>query len=134
MSSEAAAAERGVSLGPVERYLSLWVAFCIVVGIALGRLVPAPFQLLGGATIAEVNIPVALLVWLMIVPMLLKIDFAALHEVREHWRGIAVTLFIKLGGQAVFYGAARLDPHRPALRPLLPESDIQSYIAGLILL
>jgi len=134
MSSEAAAAERGVSLGPVERYLSLWVAFCIVVGIALGRLVPAPFQLLGGATIAEVNIPVALLVWLMIVPMLLKIDFAALHEVREHWRGIAVTLFINWAVKPFSMALLGWILIGQLFAPLLPESDIQSYIAGLILL
>ncbi len=134
MSSEAAAAERGVALGPVERYLSLWVALCIVVGIALGRLLPAPFQLLGDATIAEVNIPVALLVWLMIVPMLLKIDFAALHEVREHWRGIAVTLFINWAVKPFSMALLGWLFIGQLFAPLLPASDIPSYIAGLILL
>ena len=134
MSSEAAAAERGVALGPVERYLSLWVALCIVVGIALGRLVPAPFQLLGRATIAEVNIPVALLVWLMIVPMLLKVDFAALYRVTEQWRGIAVTVGVNW----------LVKPFSMALlgwlfigwlfRPWLPAGQVDSYIAGLIIL
>ena len=77
-----------------ERYLTLWVALCIVVGIALGWLMPGVFQTIGAAEIAKVNIPVALLVWLMIIPMLVRIDFAALSGVKEHWRGIGVTLFI----------------------------------------
>ena len=82
------------ALGTFERYLSLWVALCILAGIILGRLLPAPFQILGRITVAEVNIPVAVLIWLMIVPMLLKVDFGALHRVAEQWRGIAVTVGI----------------------------------------
>jgi ACR3 family arsenite transporter len=122
------------ALGTVERYLSVWVALCIVAGIALGRLVPAPFHALGRATVAEVNLPVAVLVWLMIVPMLLKIDLAALGQVRQHWRGIGVTLFINWA----------VKPFSMALlgwlfvgwlfRDLLPAGQIDSYIAGLILL
>jgi ACR3 family arsenite transporter len=122
------------ALGTVERYLSVWVALCIVAGIALGRLVPAPFHALGRATVAEVNLPVAVLVWLMIVPMLLKIDLAALGQVRRHWRGIGVTLFINWA----------VKPFSMALlgwlfvgwlfRDLLPAGQIDSYIAGLILL
>src|SRR3546814_1956536 len=81
-------------MGRFERWLSLWVALCILVGIGLGQLLPEPFRALGAMTVAEVNIPVAVLIWLMIVPMLLKNDFGALHKVREHWRGIGVTLFI----------------------------------------
>ncbi len=81
-------------LGTIERYLSLWVALCILAGIVLGQLLPAPFHALGRATVAEFNLPVAVLVWLMIVPMLLKIDLAALGQVRRHWRGIGVTLVI----------------------------------------
>ena len=80
------------ALGTFERYLTLWVALCIVAGIVLGRLLPEPFQALGRMTVAEVNIPVAVLIWLMIVPMLLKVDFGALHRVAEQWRGIAVTV------------------------------------------
>src|SRR5260370_39374199 len=80
------------SLGTFELYVTLWVALCILAGIMLGRLLPAPFQALGRMTFAEVNIPVAVLIWLMIVPMLLKVDFAALHRVAEQWRGIAVTV------------------------------------------
>ena len=77
-----------------ERYLTLWVAVCIVLGIALGHFFPGVFQAIGSAEIAKVNLPVALLIWLMIIPMLVKIDFAALSKVKEHWRGIGVTLFI----------------------------------------
>jgi hypothetical protein len=83
-----------VTLGTFERYLTIWVALCIVAGIVLGQLLPGPFQALGRMTIAEVNIPVAILIWLMIVPMLLKVDFGALHRVAEQWRGIAVTVGI----------------------------------------
>ena len=82
------------ALGTFERYLTLWVALCIIAGIVLGRLLLAPFQALGRMTLAEVNIPVAVLIWLMIVPMLLKVDFGALHRVAEQWRGIAVTVGI----------------------------------------
>ena len=84
----------GPALGTFERYLTLWVALCILAGIVLGRLIPAPFHALGRMTVAEVNIPVAVLIWLMIVPMLLKVDFGALHRVAEQWRGIAVTVGI----------------------------------------
>jgi len=75
-----------------ERYLTLWVALCIVAGVALGQAIPAVFRAIGGATVAQVNLPVAVLVWLMVIPMLLKIDLAALGQVREQWRGIAVTV------------------------------------------
>src|SRR5437879_3645433 len=77
-----------------ERFLTLWVALCIIAGIALGQFFPAVFQAIGTAEIAKVNLPVAALIWLMIIPMLVKIDFAALSHVKEHWRGIGVTLFI----------------------------------------
>ena len=117
-----------------ERYLTLWVALCIAVGIALGHFFPPVFQAIGSAEIAKVNLPVAVLIWLMIIPMLVKIDFAALKEVTEHWRGIGVTLFINWA----------IKPFSMALlgwlfigglfRPYLPASQIDSYIAGLILL
>jgi ACR3 family arsenite transporter len=122
------------ALGKFERYLTLWVALCIVAGIVLGRIAPAPFQMLGRLTVAEVNIPVAVLIWLMIVPMLLKVDFGALHRVAEQWRGIAVTVGVNW----------LVKPFSMALlgwlfigwlfRPLLPAGQIDSYIAGLILL
>lgn len=77
-----------------ERYLTLWVALCIVAGIALGQVMPGAFAAVSAMEIANVNLPVAILLWLMIVPMLLKIDFGALGGVREHWRGVGVTLFV----------------------------------------
>ena len=80
-----------------ERYLTLWVGVCIVVGIALGQLSPNLFQLIGGMEFAQVNLPVGFLIWVMIIPMLVKVDFGALHEVRMHIKGIGVTLFVKIG-------------------------------------
>ena len=80
-----------------ERYLTLWVALCIAAGIALGKMMPGAFHVIASAQIAQVNLPVAVLIWLMIVPMLVKIDFGELHRVKEHWRGIGVTLFVKWG-------------------------------------
>ncbi len=136
MSMASGAAARGArpALGLFERYLTLWVALCILAGIVLGRLVPAPFQALGHMTVAEVNIPVAVLIWLMIVPMLVKVDFGALHRVAEEWRGIAVTVgvnwLVKPFSMALlgwlFIGWV--------FRPWLPAGQIDSYIAGLILL
>jgi ACR3 family arsenite transporter len=121
-------------MGVFERWLTLWVALCIVAGIALGQLMPAPFHALGNLTVAQVNLPIAALVWLMVIPMLLKIDLAALGQVRAHWRGIAVTVGVNwlvkpfsmalLG--AIFIGWL--------FRPLLPAGQVDSYIAGLILL
>ena len=117
-----------------ERYLTLWVALCIVVGIALGHWFPGVFHAVGALEIAKVNLPVAVLIWLMVIPMLLKIDFAALGEVGRHWRGIGVTLFINWA----------IKPFSMALlgwlfigwlfRPHLPADQIDSYIAGLIIL
>jgi ACR3 family arsenite transporter len=117
-----------------ERYLTLWVALCIILGIALGHAFSGIFHAIGSAEIAKVNLPVAALIWLMIIPMLIKIDFAALSRVREHWRGIGITLFINWA----------VKPFTMALlgwlfigwwfRPYLPADQISSYIAGLILL
>src|SRR5271169_6436293 len=98
MMGESAATATGTSpaarpaMGAFERFLTFWVALCIIVGIVLGQLLPGVFRVIGDATVAQVNIPVAVLVWLMIVPMLLKIDLAALREVGQHWRGIASTV------------------------------------------
>ena len=117
-----------------ERYLTLWVALCIIVGIALGNLMPSVFQAIGGAEIANVNIPVAALIWLMIVPMLLKIDFAALGRVREHWRGIGVTLFINWAVKPFSMALLGWFFIAYLFRPYLPADQINSYIAGLIIL
>ena len=117
-----------------ERYLTVWVFLCIIVGVALGQLVPAPFQWLGGLEIARVNLPVGLLIWVMIIPMLLRIDFTALHEVRKHWRGMGVTLFINWGVKPfsmAFLGWLFI---RQVFAGYLPQDQLDSYIAGLILL
>ncbi len=121
-------------IGFFEKYLTVWVAICIAAGIALGHLLPGLFGAIAGAEIARVNLPVAVLIWLMIVPMLLRVDFASLAQVGTYWRGIGVTLFINWA----------LKPFSMALlgwlfvgwlfRPWLPEAQIESYIAGLIIL
>src|ERR1035437_5484055 len=117
-----------------ERYLTLWVALCIVAGIALGHVMPGVFQAIGNAEIARVNLPVAALIWLMIVPMLVKIDFAALARVREHWRGIGVTLFINWAVKPFSMAALGWLFVGTLFRPYLPPDQISSYIAGLIIL
>ena len=117
-----------------ERYLTIWVALCIVAGVALGHFLPDVFQSIGGAEIAQVNIPVAILIWLMIIPMLVKIDFAALGQVRAHWRGIGVTLFINWAIKPFSMAALGLFFIGYLFRPYLVADQIDSYIAGLIIL
>ncbi len=117
-----------------ERLLTLWVALCIVAGVALGRFLPGVFHAIGGVELAQVNLPVALLIWLMIIPMLVKIDFAALAEVREHWRGIGVTLLINWAVKPFSMAAFGWLFIGTIFRPYLPADQIDSYIAGLILL
>ncbi|MBT6137595.1 MAG: ACR3 family arsenite efflux transporter [Rhodospirillaceae bacterium] len=121
-------------MGFFERYLTVWVGACIVVGIALGHFLPGPFQAIGRAEIAQVNLPVAGLIWLMIIPMLLKIDFGALHQVREHWRGIGVTLFINWAVKPFSMAVLGWLFIGWLFRDMLPAGQIESYIAGLILL
>ena len=117
-----------------ERYLTLWVALCIVTGIALGHLFPGLFQSIGGMEIAKVNLPVAVLIWLMIIPMLIRIDFGALSEVRKHWRGIGVTLFVNWAVKPFSMALLGWLFIGTLFRPYLPEEQINSYIAGLIIL
>ena len=117
-----------------ERYLTLWVALCIVVGIALGQFFPTLFHAVGRAEVAHVNLPVAALIWLMIIPMLIKVDFAAIAEVRRHWRGIGVTLFINWAVKPFSMALLGWLFVGHLFRPWLPADQIESYIAGLILL
>ena len=117
-----------------ERYLTVWVFLCIIAGILLGQLMPGAFAAISAMEVAQVNLPVAALIWLMIIPMLVKIDFGALGQVTKHWRGIGITLAVNWA----------IKPFTMAMlgwlfigwlfRPLLPETEIESYIAGLILL
>ncbi len=134
--SEAAVVSPGKapSMGTFERYLTLWVALCIIAGVALGQAVPGAFHALGAAIVAEVNLPVAVLVWLMIIPMLLKIDLAALGQVREHWRGIAATVGINWLVKPFSMALLGWLFIAHLFRPYLPAEQIDGYIAGLILL
>jgi ACR3 family arsenite transporter len=117
-----------------ERYLTAWVALCIVVGIALGQWQPELFQAIGQLEYAQVNLPVGLLIWVMIIPMLVKVDFGALHEVRQHIKGIGVTLFVNWVVKPFSMALLGWFFIRYLFAPLLPADQIDSYIAGLILL
>jgi len=121
-------------MGLFARYLTLWVALCIVAGIVLGNLFPSAFHALGNLEIAQVNLPVALLVWLMIIPMLLKVDLRALGGVRKHWRGVGVTLFVNWAVKPFSMALLAWLFIGTLFRPWLPEQQVDSYIAGLIIL
>jgi ACR3 family arsenite transporter len=124
----------GAPMSVFERYLTLWVFLCIVAGIAAGQLLPSLFQAIGRLEVAKVNLPVGLLIWVMIIPMLMKVDFGALHEVRQHVRGIGVTLFVNWlvkPFSMAFLGWLFI---RNLFAPWLPADQLDSYIAGLILL
>jgi ACR3 family arsenite transporter len=122
------------AIGFFERYLTIWVALCIVTGIVLGRALPGLFQAVARLEVAQVNIPVGILIWVMIIPMLIKIDFGALNQVKSQWRGIGVTLFINWFVKPfsmAFLGWLFI---RHLFAEWLPANQIDSYIAGLILL
>lgn len=124
----------GAPMSVFERYLTLWVFTCIVIGIGLGQFLPGLFQAIGNMEVAQVNLPVGLLIWVMIIPMLVKVDFGALHEVRQHVRGIGVTLFVNWlvkPFSMAFLGWLFI---RHLFAPMLPADQLDSYIAGLILL
>ncbi|MCG6932349.1 MAG: ACR3 family arsenite efflux transporter [Gallionella sp.] len=124
----------GTPMSFFERYLTLWVFLCIVAGIASGQVAPSLFQAIGHMEVAKVNIPVGLLIWVMIIPMLVKVDFGALHEVRQHFKGISVTLFVNWlvkPFSMAFLGWLFI---RHLFAPMLPTAQLDSYIAGLILL
>jgi len=122
------------AIGFFERYLTLWVVLCIVVGIALGQWLPGLSRGIGALEIAKVNMPVGVLIWIMIIPMLLKIDFGALAQVGQHWRGIGVTLFINWAVKPFSMALLGWIFIRQVFAPLLPVDQLDSYIAGLILL
>ena len=117
-----------------ERYLSVWVALCILAGVGLGQMFPAVFKALGSMEIARVNLPVAGLIWLMILPMLLKIDFQSLQEVRQHWKGVGVTLFVNWAVKPFSMALLAWLFIRYLFADWLPAGQLDSYIAGLILL
>jgi ACR3 family arsenite transporter len=122
------------SMNLFERYLTLWVFLCIIVGVALGEFFPAPFQWVGSLQLAHVNLPVGLLIWVMIIPMLLRIDFSSLRQVGQHWRGIGVTLFINWAVKPFSMAVLGWLFIRYLFAPYLPAEQLDSYIAGLILL
>lgn len=117
-----------------ERYLSLWVVLCILTGIGLGQFFPAVFQSIGRMELAQVNLPIGLLIWVMIIPMLIKVDFGALHQVRQHVRGIGVTLFVNWLVKPFSMALLGWLFIRQLFAPWLPAEQLDSYIAGLILL
>ncbi|WP_241048438.1 ACR3 family arsenite efflux transporter [Achromobacter xylosoxidans] len=129
-----AAPRAPAGLNLFERYLSLWVFLCIVLGVALGQMLPDLFHAIGRLEIARVNLPVGLLIWVMIIPMLLKVDFAAMGDVGRHWRGIGVTLFINWAVKPFSMALLGWLFIRHVFAAWLPADQLDSYIAGLILL
>jgi ACR3 family arsenite transporter len=117
-----------------ERYLSVWVVLCIAAGIALGQSASGLFQTIGRLEVARVNLPVGFLIWVMIIPMLVKVDFGALHEVRQHVRGIGVTLFVNWLVKPFSMALLAWLFIRNLFAPMLPADQLDSYVAGLILL
>ncbi len=117
-----------------ERYLTVWVFLCIVAGIALGQFVPGPFQAIGRMEVAQVNLPVGLLIWVMIIPMLIKVDFGSLSQVKAHWKGIGVTLFVNWAVKPFSMALLGWVFVRQVFAPWLPAEQLDSYVAGLILL
>lgn len=124
----------GASMSVFERYLTVWVFLCILIGVALGQVLPGVFQAIGRMELARVNIPVGLLIWVMIIPMLLRIDFGALHQVKDHWKGIGVTLFVNWAVKPFSMALLAWIFVRQIFAPYLPADQIDSYVAGLILL
>ena len=122
------------AIGFFERYLTVWVALCIVAGITLGQMLPEVFHAIGRMEYAQVNLPVGILIWVMIIPMLIKIDFSALGQVKSHWRGIGVTLFIKCAVKPFSMALLGWIFVRHLFAPFLPADQLDSYVAGLILL
>ena len=136
MSAQAgvAPAPAAQALGSFERWLTLWVFLCIVAGVALGQWLPGVFELLGRLEVARVNFPVGILIWVMIIPMLLRIDFSAMGQVRQHWRGIAVTLGVNWLVKPFSMALLGWLFLRHVFAPYLPAGQVDAYIAGLILL
>ncbi|GAB7523120.1 ACR3 family arsenite efflux transporter [Paraburkholderia sp. 2C] len=132
--TDAAASAARPAIGFFERYLTAWVALCIVAGIALGQALPQFFQAIGRMEFASVNLPVGVLIWVMIVPMLVKIDFSAMAQVRNQWRGIGVTLFVNWLVKPFSMALLGWLFVRHVFAPWLPAGQIDSYIAGLVLL
>src|SRR5687768_15559687 len=130
----AALSESKTAIGFFERWLTLWVFLCIAAGVVLGQWFPRAFEVLGHLDVARVNLPVGILIWVMIIPMLLRIDFAAMGQVRQHWRGIAVTLGVNWLVKPFSMALLGWVFLRHVFAPYLPAGEVDAYIAGLILL
>lgn len=122
------------AIGFFERWLTVWVFLCIAIGVVAGQIFPAQFKILGSMEVARVNIPVGLLIWIMIIPMLLKIDFGAISQVKQHWKGMAVTVFINWAIKPFSMTLLAIIFVRHLFAPYLPQDQIDSYIAGLVIL
>jgi arsenical-resistance protein len=122
------------SMSVFERYLTMWVLLCIACGIVLGQLAPGMFQAIGRMEVAQVNLPVGVLIWVMVIPMLLKVDFGALGQVKQHWRGIGVTLFVNWAVKPFSMALLAWIFIRHVFAEWLPADQLDSYVAGLILL
>lgn len=134
MSIQCEVASKTAPMSIFERYLTVWVFLCIVAGVLLGQMMPGVFQTIGRLEVAQVNLPVGLLIWVMIIPMLVKVDFGALHEVRQHVKGIGVTLFVNWFVKPFSMAFLAWFFIRGIFAEYLPTDQIDSYIAGLILL
>ena len=132
--TEMALEQPAKSMSVFERYLTVWVFLCIVTGIALGQALPGTVQALGRFEVARVNIPVGLLIWVMIIPMLVRVDFGALHQVKDHWKGIGVTLFVNWAVKPFSMALLAWIFVRQVFAEYLPADQLDSYVAGLILL
>lgn len=117
-----------------ERYLSVWVLLCILSGLGLGQLWPAVFNSISQLEYAQVNLPVGLLIWVMVIPMLIKIDFSTLHQVKQHWKGISITLLINWAVKPFSMAFLAWLFIRQLFAAYLPADQLDSYVAGLILL
>lgn len=133
-STDTAIGDARSAIGFFERYLTVWVALCIVGGILLGQVLPRLFQAIGRMEVAQVNLPVGVLIWVMIIPMLVKIDFAAMTQIKSQWRGIGVTLFVNWLVKPFSMALLGWIFIRHVFAPWLPADQLDSYIAGLILL
>lgn len=133
-SASASRAPAVPAMSVFERYLTVWVLLCIVAGIALGQFAPGMFQAIGRMEVAQVNLPVGVLIWVMVIPMLLKVDFGALGQVKQHWRGIGVTLFVNWAVKPFSMALLAWIFIRHVFADWLPADQLDSYVAGLILL
>lgn len=133
-SAASSSTEKQAEIGFFEKWLTVWVFLCIGIGVVAGQLLPGLFKAIGAMEVARVNIPVGVLIWVMIIPMLLKIDFKAIDQVKQHWRGMSVTLFINWAVKPFSMTLLAFIFIRHVFAPYLPAGQIDSYIAGLIIL